>query len=353
MVVISRADTLIDIDDIVNSGLEKYIIVDVRAPLEYLHDHIPNACNIPLLNDKEREIVGILYKREGPFQAKLKALHLIHNRLPAILEEIINLTKSKNSELLLYCARGGARSEVTQTLLGLLHVRSLRICGGYKAFRKIIFNFFEEAFLPQCITLFGPTGCGKTKILQNLYNQNYNTLDLENCAAHKGSIFGYIGESEFDYVTQKKFETSIWYSLYSQKFPKFIFIEGESKKIGKVVIPKRLFYNMYSGVKIYLEMPLKQRVDFIIDVYKPQKHRKEIINAFKSIEKYIGVEKSTLLLKLLIENRYDEFVELLINYYYDPLYKHSFPKIFDYKITYNSLEEAEDKLKSIYCNFNA
>jgi tRNA 2-selenouridine synthase len=347
MAVISKNKLVIEIEELIHYGLDNYTIVDVRAPCEFINDNIPNSTNVPILDDKEREIVGIIYKNEGPSNAKIKALNLIHTRLPDILENIIDISKNK-SELIIYCARGGARSEVTQTLLSLLQVRSLRISGGYKAFRGKICSYFTHSKLPLCITLYGPTGSGKTLILNNLYKAGYNTIDLERCAAHKGSNFGYIGENDFNSITQKKFETLLWYRLYHQKFPAVTFIEGESKKVGKVVIPERLFLNMSKGIKIYMNMPLKKRIEFIINEYKPYIYKDEIISAFKSIEKYIGKIKSTLLLKLLDENRFDEFVELILKIYYDPLYRHSFPENFDYMLTYNSVEEAQDKLQDIY-----
>lgn len=347
MTVISKNKVIIEIEELINNGLENFAIIDVRSPSEYLNDHIPHSINIPILDDKEREVVGIIYKNEGPSQAKIKALNLIHTRLPDILESIIDISKNK-SELIIYCARGGARSEVTQTLLNLLQVKSLRLLRGYKAFRRTVFNFFEYSKLPQCITLYGPTGSGKTLILNNLYEEGFNVVNLESSAAHKGSNFGYIGEKNFHNITQKKFETAIWYSLYRQNYPEIIFIEGESKKIGKVVIPKRLFVNITSGIRIFMNMPLKKRIDFIISEYNPHIFKSEIISAFKGIEKYIGKAKSALLLKLLNENRFDEFVELILKTYYDPLYYHSFPKHFEHKLTYNSVEEAIDKLKEIY-----
>ena len=347
MTVISKNKLIIEIEELLNKDLEHFSIVDVRSPSEYLNDNIPYATNIPILDDKEREIVGITYKNEGPFKAKIKALNLIHTGLPEILEKIIDISKNK-SELIIYCARGGARSEVVQTLLNLLQVKSLKLSGGYKTFRRSVFNFFEYSKLPQCITLYGPTGSGKTLILNNLYEAGFSVVNLESSAANKGSNFGYIGEKNFNSITQKKFETSIWYSLYRQNYPEVIFIEGESKKIGKVVIPERLFLNMTSGIKIYMDMPIKKRIDFIISEYQPHIYKNDIISAFKSIVKYIGRAKSTLLLKLLDENRFDEFVELILKIYYDPLYYHSFPEHFDYKLTYNSVEEAQDKLKDIY-----
>ena len=37
-------------------------VIDVRSPSEYEVDHIPGAINLPVLSDKEREMVGTIYK---------------------------------------------------------------------------------------------------------------------------------------------------------------------------------------------------------------------------------------------------------------------------------------------------
>ena len=42
-------------------------IIDVRSPIEYSEDHIPCSINIPVLNDKERKLVGSIYKNKSPF----------------------------------------------------------------------------------------------------------------------------------------------------------------------------------------------------------------------------------------------------------------------------------------------
>ena len=56
--------------------LKAYLLCDVRSPSEFKSGHIPGAINIPLFNDKEREAVGIKYKKEGRIPAILEGLKL-------------------------------------------------------------------------------------------------------------------------------------------------------------------------------------------------------------------------------------------------------------------------------------
>lgn len=44
-------------------------ILDCRSPSEYIEDHPLDAMNTPVLNDSERERVGIIYKKHR-FEAK-------------------------------------------------------------------------------------------------------------------------------------------------------------------------------------------------------------------------------------------------------------------------------------------
>jgi len=40
-------------------------LIDVRSESEFNEDAIPNAVNVPLLNDYNRKIVGFIYKRQN------------------------------------------------------------------------------------------------------------------------------------------------------------------------------------------------------------------------------------------------------------------------------------------------
>ena len=40
-------------------------LIDVRAPIEYAAGAIPGSVNLPLMNDEERHLVGLCYKKNG------------------------------------------------------------------------------------------------------------------------------------------------------------------------------------------------------------------------------------------------------------------------------------------------
>lgn len=349
----------VNIEDLIGDSLENFNIIDVRSPIEFRSDHISTAVNIPILDDGERKITGMIYRKAGPSKAKYKALELIAPKIPEIIERI-KLFADNGKPIIIYCARGGDRSLVVHTLLDLIQIKSKRLFSGYKGYRKYILDFFSKSTFPQCITLYGPTGCGKTKILKMLAEKGFPILNLEEYAAHKGSSFGGVGETKFATINQKIFESHIWYHFYKMGFipntikstiswgANYVFVEGESKKIGKVVIPERLFYSLNTGIKVYLEMPLEERVKYIIDVYKPQDYKKELIISLERIDRYVGKVKTKILKDLLCEENYIEFCFIILKEYYDPLYKHSMPEFFDYKIYYKDFVDAEVKLEEIF-----
>src|SRR3990167_71436 len=50
---------------IARAALHGASLLDVRAPIEFVRGSVPNATNLPILADGEREKVGIQYKTRG------------------------------------------------------------------------------------------------------------------------------------------------------------------------------------------------------------------------------------------------------------------------------------------------
>jgi tRNA 2-selenouridine synthase len=56
---------------------EKYPILDARSEAEFEQSHIPNAINIPILNNEERIEVGTIYKNKGNEEAVILGFQLV------------------------------------------------------------------------------------------------------------------------------------------------------------------------------------------------------------------------------------------------------------------------------------
>jgi len=337
----------LELSYILEKGFEDINLIDVRSPSEYLHDHIPTAVNIPLLDDREREQVGICYKNEGPKEARILGVDIVSPKLPDFIRRFLEI-KQNNKMTVVYCWRGGLRSNSSAGLVRLAGIQVFVLNGGWKAYRRHVSDFVGS--LPEkysFINFYGPTGCAKTEILRKLDKQGLNVLDLEKAAAHKGSSFGEVDEPEYKNITQKNFESKIWYSFYRQKGSLFL-VEGESPKIGKVSIPGSVFDRMTSGVSVVADTSLDFRIDFTVENYKPDRYIEEIKVSLARLKKYLGAAKTAELFALLDKKDYETFTRDLLVNYYDPLYLRSIPKKPDYVIGYESIREGCEKLAEIY-----
>jgi tRNA 2-selenouridine synthase len=60
-------------------------LIDVRTPSEFALDHIPGACNLPVLSNDERAEVGTLYKQASSFTARKLGAALVAANIAAHL----------------------------------------------------------------------------------------------------------------------------------------------------------------------------------------------------------------------------------------------------------------------------
>ena len=240
-------------------------VIDARSESEHAEDHLPGALNWPSLNNEERIRVGTLYKQVSPFEAqKIGATLVAANISRHILAHVLD--KPKNWQPLIYCWRGGKRSNSLALILGQIGFKVHLIEGGYKAFRKAVIEDTPLRVQPlQFRVLCGPTGSGKTRLLQALAAQGAQVLDLEAIASHRASVLGVIpGQPQ---PTQKAFETRLWNTLRRFDPARPVFVEAESKKVGNVTIPDSLIEAMRASPCVRLDLSLPHRVQLLMEDY--------------------------------------------------------------------------------------
>lgn len=292
-------------------------LIDVRSPKEFAAFSIPGSINIPIFTDEERAKVGTLYKQKGPEIAKEKGLEIFSRKLP----NFIHSFKSIEMPKVVYCWRGGMRSKTAATVLDLMDIPVCRLDGGIRAYRKWVMQTLEEEnFQSKMYVLNGYTGTGKTLILKRLEQLGYPVIDLEGLANHRGSIFGQIG---LEPNNQKTFESLLVQELIRYKDAPFIFLEGESKRVGKAVIPDFLYHQKEKGTQLFIDLPIDVRVNNILNEYHPLQYKAEIKEAFGIIKKRIHTPIQKEIAEHLEQNDFESVVKLLLTYYYDPKYKHS------------------------------
>lgn len=306
--------------------------VDVRSPKEYQEATIPGAVNIPVLDNEAREQVGILYVSGEIEAAKKYGVEWTSLHLPAMYQEYQKLC-AEHDELVLFCSRGGMRSETIFSLLKALGMPVSRIKGGYKAYRKyVIQHLAQQMAQVEFVTLYGLSGCGKTEILQELKMRGQKILDLEACANHRGSLLGSVGLTEPH--SQKMFDSFLFEASLAWKPGEIVYTEGESRRLGKATLPQELFGAMQSGLKILIESPLEKRVGQIFRDYIQPTETEELLQALENMKRVINPDRVAEMQRQIEQGEAKAVIERLLVSYYDPRYsynRHSYVHSFENK----------------------
>lgn len=316
------------------------LFIDARTPKEYTEDHILGAVNVPLLNDQERHEIGIIYKQYSREKAIERGMELFPAKIPSIYNAVKD---HKKKTIIVYCARGGMRSGIIASLLESIGFKVLQVEGGYKSFRHHITDqLYNFQLKPKIICLYGLTCSGKTKLLEQLPD----ALDLEQLAQHRGSLYGGVGLKP---NRQKKFENLLLRRLRELNQHDYIFVEGESRKIGDAEIPPFLFKAMKKGFNVLIKKDFELRVKECVQEYfsSPEKVQ-QIKDITPQLRDIISNKQKQEIIVLIDEKKYEEVARILLKEYYDVLYAHTLKNVvFDLEISNNKLEEAIQKLKEI------
>ena len=298
---------------------DEYIIIDVRTPEEFENETIPGSINIPIFTNEERAQIGIEYVNNSTDEAKLLGVEAISKRLPDFFKQVLQL-KSKYPHLIFFCSRGGFRSSSLVALLDSLKISALKLDGGYKAYRAYVNANLEKISKGiSLVVLYGNTGTGKTKVLKALKEKGGDIIDLEACANHRGSTLGSVGLGEPN--SQKMFESLLFDAISSRK-SNLIFTEGESKRIGKSVIPDYLFDKIVNGKHIEITAPMEKRIENIKSDYLYDSND-DLIEALNHLRKRLGNKTIEEYIDSVESGNYKPVIKNLMLNYYDPMYEHN------------------------------
>ncbi len=304
-------------------------IIDVRSPGEFAEDHIPGAINCPVLDDAQRVQVGTLYKTVSAFEAKKLGAALVAKNIAQHLESRF-IDCPHGWKPLVYCWRGGNRSGAMAHILARIGWPVAQLDGGYKSFRTHVND--ELAVLPQTLryhVLCGPTGSGKSRMLQTLAAQGAQVLDLEELAAHRGSVLGDLPAAP--QPSQKMFESSLWQLLRRFNPDQPVFVEAESKKVGKLRVPEALMAKMRISPCTTVDLSIAHRVQLLMDEYAHFVTDPASLNTqLDFLTQLHGREKIAHWHQLALSGSMHELVEDLLRKHYDPAYLQSIRRNFQH-----------------------
>jgi len=297
-------------------------VIDARSPAEFAEDHLPGAINAPVLDDRERELVGTLYKQRSAFEAKRAGAPLVARNIARAIEERF-ADRPRGWRALVYCWRGGARSASLAHVLRQVGWDARRLDGGYKAFRRQVVADLEA--MPERLrfhVVCGATGSGKSRLLEALGGAGAQVLDLEALAAHRGSVLGELPGAP--QPTQKSFETAIWTALSAYERGRAVWVESESRKVGDLRVPERLIERMRAARCFRLEAAEPTRVALLLEDYAHFVRRpQELAEKLRCLTALHGRERIEAWIARLERGEWAALVGDLLESHYDPAYRRS------------------------------
>ena len=358
-----------EISDLASLFLNDVPMLDVRAPVEFEQGAFPNSINIPLMTDDEREAVGIRYKEQGQDAAILLGAELVTEEGRIQRKKQWADFFEDNPQGVLYCFRGGLRSQISQQwIVDQTGTDYSRVHGGYKAMRRFLIESIERISneIP-IVILGGRTGSGKTRVLKRLEN----SIDLEGLANHRGSAFGPTATPQ---PTQINFENALAIELLKQEAAgrKVLIIEDEARNVGSLGVPQALYDAMQKSPIVKLEVSQEERnqvsiEEYIVDtrshfdsIYGEEegaiKLSEHLLNSLSKIQKRLGAVRYEEA-KHQMESATKEFlstdslagfipvVKTLLVDYYDPMYDYQFEKKTERVCFNGGIEDVYDFLK--------
>lgn len=330
--------------------LQNLPLIDTRAPIEFAKGAFPQAVNLPLMTDSERQKVGTCYKQKG----QQAAIELGHQLVcGAVKDQRVQAWADfarTHPQGLLYCFRGGLRSQISQQWLREAGVDYPRVAGGYKALRNFLIDTTRQAVEECAFTVIdGLTGTGKTDVLAPLSS----ALDLEGHANHRGSSFGKHATAQ---PGQIDFENRLAIDLLKKRdigIGHFV-VENEARIVGSCSVPLELYRRMQEAPIVLLEDSVDNRVERILRDYVTglrqefrqlhgaqqgdEQFAERLRDSMQRIHKRLGgtlYQELAQLLELALRAQLQQddhslhrlWISRLLQDYYDPMYRYQHDKV--------------------------
>jgi len=231
--------------------------------------------------------------------------------------------------------RGGQRSGAMSIVLAQVGWAAHKLEGGYKTYRRDVLEKLEA--LPQSFTfrvICGPTGSGKSRLLNALADTGHQVLDLEMLAKHRGSVLGRLPEQA--QPSQKWFDSALLLAMQKLDPALPVFVEAESSKIGLITLPPTLITAMHASDCLLVETLLDIRVAGLLEDYRHYLDDPETLIAhLQSLHRFHGAKQLEHWSSLIRAGDFATMVAELLTLHYDPSYFRATSR------NYQNLEKAQ------------
>ena len=194
-----------------------------------------------------------------------------------------------------------------------------RLEGGYKSFRRGAAALFASGY--ELKVLGGRTGSGKTDILKAMKALGAPVIDLEGLASHRGSAFGSIGMDE--QPETEHFENMLFENLKNLENASPVWVEDESRNIGRVFLPEVFFAKLRKAPLYVVELDGPLRIERLYREYTTA-GLEPLVQSLEKIRRRMGGDTTNRALKALEEGNLREAVSIVLGYY---------DKCYDFSIT--------------------
>lgn len=293
-------------------------VIDVRSPGEFAQDHLPGAINLPVLDDAQRAVVGTEYVRGSKFRARRMGAALVARNIAGHLEGAL-ADRDGSFRPLVHCWRGGQRSGAMAAVMDQVGWTVTVLDGGYMTWRRAVTaGLYDTPLAHRLVLLDGPTGSGKTEVLNRLAERGVQTLDLEGLANHRGSLFGAMPGGQ---PSQKLFESRLFEALERLDPSRPVVVEAESSKVGARSVPPQLWAAMQAAPRIGLTASVAARAAFSARTYAATAADAEALErAFSRMPRHVSKATVGEWRELAAAGEHQALAAALIETHYDPAY---------------------------------
>ncbi len=298
------------------------LLLDARSPGEFAEAHIPGAISFPLFDDAERAEVGTLYKQEGREMAVERGLEFIGPRMADMVRKAKSLFAEQPDRrpIHMYCWRGGMRSGSLSWLLRTAGLPVVLLEGGYKAYKQTLPEFMGREW--PLVRVGGYTGSAKTAVLHALADAGEQVVDLEGLARHFGSAFGNLRQHA--QPTSEHFRNLLSEALTGLDPSRRIWVENESRRIGKVHVPEPFYKRMIACPALEMLRTIEDRVSHLVGMYG-EYETLLLRQAFEAIQTELGGPETREALSALDKGDLATASRIALEYY-DRTYEHGLQK---------------------------